>query len=131
MKLAGLVLVALLGGSGIAHADDRAPLDPYAHATPRPRAAKLRRMLLQQFDRNGDGRLGPRERRHAARVLRRLANRVQRGARADARKHRFIQRFDLNRDGNIGPGEMPPVLADELRPLDRDGDGWLHDNELP
>jgi hypothetical protein len=47
------------------------------------------------------------------------------------RKQAFFRRYDLNRDGNIGPGEMPPALANELRPLDRDGDGWLQGNELP
>jgi hypothetical protein len=41
-----------------------------------------------------------------------------------------MQRYDRNRDGNVGPREMPPGLADELRPLDRDGDGWLDNNEL-
>lgn len=33
---------------------------------------RLRRALIEQFDANGDGRLGPRERMRAARVLRRI-----------------------------------------------------------
>jgi Ca2+-binding EF-hand superfamily protein len=111
---------------------------------PAPRG-ELRQLLLQRFDRNHDGRLEPRERRQAARALHRLANRlVQMDARAmrngmsapqtDARERRqrkFIRRFDIDHDGNVGPNEMPPGLADQMRPLDRDGDGWLRDDELP
>jgi len=48
-----------------------------------------------------------------------------------ARQRKFVRRFDLDHDGNVGPGELPPGLADELRPLDRDGDGWLQGDELP
>ena len=128
MKLASLLVVLMLGG--VAHAED-----PFA-AQPRQRG-QLRQMLLQKFDRNGDGRLGPHERRQAARVLRRLADRMERPQmrqqrqQRHQRQHKFIDRFDHDRDGNVGPGEMPPGLADELRPLDRDGDGWLEGNELP
>ena len=49
----------------------------------------------------------------------------------ERQQRRFMRRFDLNRDGDVGPGEMPPSIADELRPLDRDGDGWLRGDELP
>jgi Ca2+-binding EF-hand superfamily protein len=122
MKLVALAVVMLLGG--VAHADG-----------PRPRG-ELRQVLLQHFDRNHDGRLEGRERKQAARALHRLAKRL---ARADdrrgpdgrgGRRARLMQRYDRNRDGNVGPREMPPGLADELRPLDRDGDGWLDNNEL-
>jgi len=137
MKLASLVLVALLGG--VAHADEPVPLDPYAGPPPvmpvnnaGQRRPVIRQFLLKHFDRNHDGRLEPRERKMAAKVLHRLANRIAQGGDArQMRRQKFIRRFDLNGDGNIGPGEMPPALADELRPLDRDGDGWLQGNELP
>lgn len=137
MKLASLVVLAMLGG--IAHADDRGPVDPYGPYGEAPRARgkalqrqRLRALLIQQFDRNGDGRLEGRERKQAAKALRRLAKQmmVARDHRM-AKKQRFIQRFDVDHDGNVGPSEMPPALADELRPLDRDGDGWLENNELP
>lgn len=119
MKLASAVLVLLL--SGVAHADPQEPA---------PRA-QFRQLLLQHFDRNRDGRLEPRERKQAARALRRLAKQMMRGDMRAQRRARFIRRFDLDRDGNVGPGEMPPALADQLRPLDRDGDGWLQGDELP
>lgn len=134
MKLASLVVLALLGG--VAHADRRGPVDPYAEA-PRHRVdpahrQAMRQLLIQEFDRNGDGRLEPREREHAARALRKLARRMVHGRKEHAaRKQRFIRRFDQNHDGSVGPREMPPGLADELRPLDRNGDGWLRGNELP
>jgi hypothetical protein len=120
MNLVAIALV--LGFAGVAHAD-----------APQPRP--LKQLLLQKFDRNHDGKLGPRERKHAAKALHKLAKRLD-GSAAKAngrmqRRQKFIQRFDLNRDGNVGPGEMPPSLADELRPLDRDGDGWLQGDELP
>jgi Ca2+-binding EF-hand superfamily protein len=120
MKLA-LAVVLLL--SGVAHADNGPP-------PPAPRG-QLRQLLLQHFDRNHDGRLGPRERRQAARALHRLANKLAQGDQRQARQRKFIRRFDLDHDGNVGPNEMPPGLADELRPLDRDGDGWLQGDELP
>jgi Ca2+-binding EF-hand superfamily protein len=87
--------------------------------------------LLQHFDRNHDGKLGPRERMHAAKLLRKLATKLERNDVRQARQRKFIQRFDRDRDGNVDPREMPPGLADELRPLDRDGDGWLQGHELP
>lgn len=120
MKLAALLAVLLL--SGAAHADPPQP--------PPPRG-QLRALLLQKFDHNQDGRLGPRERRRAARALHRLAAKLERGDMRQQRQRKFIHRYDRDRDGNVGPGEMPPGLADELRPLDRDGDGWLQGNELP
>ena len=85
--------------------------------------------MLEAFDVNGDGRLGPRERMRALQVLRRIEMRLatpgmqRRGAR------RFIQRYDLNGDGNLGPREMPPAQADRLRRLDRDRDGWVEPQE--
>lgn len=129
MKLASLVVLVLL--AGVAHADDRGPMEPPRHRVDPARRQALRHFLMENFDRNGDGRLEPRERKHAAKALRRLAKRMEARERRAAKKQRFIRRFDLNRDGNVGPDEMPPGLADELRPLDRDGDGWLENGELP
>ena|SRR5688572_11239169 len=120
MKLASLLVVMLLGG--------------VAHASPGAKG-QLRQLLLQNFDRDQDGRLGPQERKQAAKALRRVAHRLMRAEMRAGMKHkrnrRFVRRFDLDHDGNVGPGEMPPALADELRPLDRDGDGWLQGKELP
>ena len=121
MKLAGLLVVLLL--SGVAHADGGPP--------PQRQRGQLRALLLQHFDRNHDGRLQPRERKQAAKALRRMAHKMMRGDMKQQRKRQFIDRFDRDRDGNVGPAEMPPGLADELRPLDRDGDGWLQGDELP
>lgn len=114
MKLVPLAVMLALTG-GVAHADG-----------PRPRG-QLRQMLLQKFDRNHDGRLEGRERKQAARALRRIAKRLDQGG---SRRARIIQRYDRNGDGNVGPREVPPGVADELRPLDRDGDGWVEGNEL-
>lgn len=122
MKLA-LAVVLLL--SGAAHADTASPPPP-----PRPHG-QLRQLLLQHFDRNHDGRLGPRERRQAAKALHRLANKLGGADGKQMRQRKLIRRFDRDRDGNVGPDEMPPDLADRLRPLDRDGNGWLQDDELP
>jgi Ca2+-binding EF-hand superfamily protein len=130
MKLASLVVMMMLSVAGTAHADP-GPRQPGAAK------AQLRQLLLERFDRNGDGRLGPQERQRAARALHRLANRIMQGGerhpRADRqqRHRKLIRRFDRDRDGHVGPGELPPAIADELRPLDRDGDGWLEGNEVP
>lgn len=113
MKLVSLVAVLALTG-GVAHADNG------------PRG-QLHQLLLQKFDRNHDGRLEGRERKMAARALHRIAKRL---AHDGGRRARIMQRYDRNGDGNVGPREMPPGLADELRPLDRDGNGWLEGDEL-
>jgi hypothetical protein len=52
-----------------------------------PRVA-FRQMLLERFDRNHDGRLEPRERRHAAKALRKMARRLARGERREGRQPR-------------------------------------------
>ncbi|HEX5064243.1 MAG TPA: hypothetical protein VFV99_32940 [Kofleriaceae bacterium] len=121
-----LAVVLLL--SGAAYADNRPDNGPPPPSRPH---GQLRQLLLQRFDRNHDGRLEPRERRQAAKALRRLANKMMEGNPRQARARKFIRRFDLDRDGNVGPNEIPPGLADDLRPLDRDGDGWLRGDELP
>lgn len=123
MKLAALALVVLLGSTAYAR-----PGNPQQGAHKRK---QLRALVMQHFDANGDGRLEPQERKQAARVLKRLATRMERVHARKARRAKLIRRFDLNGDGNLGPGEVPPAIADELRPLDRDGDGWLQGNELP
>jgi len=123
MKLAVLAFVVLLGSTAYAR-----PGGPRQGGAKRK---QLRALVMQHFDANGDGRLEPRERKQAARALKRLATRMERQQGRKARRAKMIRRFDLNRDGNLGPGEVPPAIADELRPLDRDGDGWLQGNELP
>ena len=120
MKLVTLGAIALVVGfAGVAHADAPRQKRPF------------KQFLLQKFDRNHDGKLQPRERKQAAKVLHKLAKRLAKADDRMQRRQKFIRRFDINQDGNVGPGEMPPALADELRPLDRDGDGWLQGNELP
>ena len=88
---------------------------------------KLRQALVEQFDRDGDGRLDRRERRQAARVLRRMAKRMGDGP--GNRRAKLIQKYDLDRDGNLGPGELPPRVQQRLRRMDRNGDGWLDRND--
>jgi hypothetical protein len=126
MKLAA-VLLAVVAVTGVAAAD---PVDPYA---PPPRAA-LRAQLLARFDRNHDGRLEPRERRHAIRALRRLARQLARQERRierrAARLNGIVQRYDVNGDGVVGPDELPPGMVRRLRPLDRNGDGWVDNADL-
>jgi hypothetical protein len=140
MKLAALALVTTLGLGGAAYAD------------PAPQRGQFRQLLLERFDRNHDGRLEPQERRHAVRVLRKLARKLERRSREDqddkgAREAREMQgrrgehgewrhargralrRFDTNGDGVVGPEEMPPGMARKLRPLDRNRDGWLDERD--
>lgn len=134
MKLITMVLAASLALTGIARADELEPGDPYGGPPPRamrqPQGQPLKRMLMERFDRNHDGRLEPRERRQAIRALRRLERRLARQDRQQARLHRIIRKYDLNGDGNVDRGEMPPAMARRLRPLDRDGNGWVDDNDF-
>jgi hypothetical protein len=123
MKLAALALMTTLGLGGAAYAD------------PAPQRGQFRQLLLERFDRNHDGRLEPQERRHAARVLRKLARKLesqdrhgQRGEWRHARA-RALRRFDTNGDGVVGPEEMPRGMARKLRPLDRNRDGWLDERD--
>lgn len=95
MKLA-VLLVALLVGTASAQpypvAGPMGPPPPGAQVgigverVP-PRAA-FREMILERFDRNHDGVLEPRERRHAAKALRKMAKRLARGERRERREGR-------------------------------------------
>ena len=121
MKLAALALVTTLGSVSAAYAEPT-----------RPRG-QLQELLLERFDRNHDGRLEPKERRRAIRALRKLARRMaiqeRRAELRGVRRRELVRRFDTNGDGVVGPEEMPPGLAPRLRPLDRNGDGWLGDRD--
>jgi len=163
MKLAALVIASLLavpaaaradevlhppGGPVYVEADDveapvyveaNNPQDGPQRAQQQQKNRRLKRALVQQFDRNGDGRLGPRERMHAIRVLARIQRRLagrdgQQGQPPQGQQRpqmrRFIQRFDTNGDGNVDRSEMPPGAARKLRRLDRDRDGWVEPGEV-
>jgi hypothetical protein len=86
MKLAALALVATLGLGGAAHADPGAPRPDRAER------ARLRQMMLAQFDANHDGQLDPQERHRAVRALRHLARRLAREGRPDGGRHRRADR---------------------------------------
>jgi hypothetical protein len=118
--------------SGPVYVEDRASPSPGPR---KGQAQKLRRALMEQFDVNGDGRLGPRERMRAIRVLRKIERRLASGAgaRPEGRRNRmrkFIERHDRNGDGQVGPRELPPGAAGKLRRFDRDGDGWVDEREI-
>lgn len=96
---------------------------------PRPHGRRdLRRVLIERFDANGDGRLEPRERQRAMRALRKLQHRM---AMRTHKLRRLIERFDRDGDGNLGPGELPPRAAEKLRRFDRNGDGWIDRQDRP
>ena len=145
-----LTILALLLGGGIAAADDYSgppggydapatvqvdyrPGQPQRPQRARRRADRqqLRQLILARFDRNGDGRLEPRERRQAARALRKIARQLARQDRRQARLGKVIQKYDLNHDGDVDAGEMPPAVGARLRHFDRNGDGWVDPQELP
>jgi len=102
------VLIALLMIGGVASADNYAgPPGGYAlppagvlvpvapppmvvQAQPQPRAP-LRAAILARFDKNHDGVLEPKERRHAARALRRLARQLAREDGAPRRQRRDFE----------------------------------------
>jgi len=92
MKLATLFFIAVLGGTASAQ--------PYPMGGPPPGAqvgigvervpprVAFRQMILERFDKNHDGVLEPRERRHAAKALRKMAKRLARGERRQGRQPR-------------------------------------------
>jgi hypothetical protein len=155
MKLATFLLAGLLAFTGTAMADDGETLNPPSGpvrvetvsdvgpvGSPGARGpgAGMRRgagkraippQLVKRFDRDGNGHLDPQERRQAIRALRRVARQLAREQQADARavrqQRRVIRRFDGNGDGVVGPDEMPQRLQRRMRPMDRNGDGWLDD----
>ena len=164
MKLLAVVIASVLALPAAARADDvlnppsgpvyvevnnpqgaPAPRDPQQRA----KNQQLKKALLAHFDRNGDGKLGPRERMHAIKVLRRIEMRLagragqqgqqgQQGRQGPAMgdpqrrmkmRQKFIRRFDTNGDGNVDRSEMPPGAARKMRRFDRDHDGWIEPGE--
>jgi hypothetical protein len=105
MKLVALAFASLIGFAGAGHADAAPTQTPY-DASPgavyrhQGQGAPLRAAIVARFDRDGDGRLSPQERRHAARALRKMARKMARGERRAAR-----------RGGGAGPGQ-PRVDVD-------------------
>ena len=138
MKLVATLVAALLAMPLAAQADEmlNPPGGPvYVEADYQPQAPEqkrknraLRRALIDQFDMNGDGRLGPHERQRAIRVLARIQRKLA-GQDGQPKMKRFIQRFDTNRDGNVDRSEMPPGAARRMRRFDRDRDGWIEPGE--
>ena len=135
MKLVGLVIASVLALPVAAQAEEilhppGGPVYIDANHQPQPaqrraRAQRLKRALVEAFDANGDGRLGPRERMRAARVLGRIQKKLARSAMRPQLKRKLIERYDVNRDGTVDPSEMPPGMARKLRRFDRDRDGWM------
>jgi Ca2+-binding EF-hand superfamily protein len=148
MKLAAMILASLLALPTAARADEvlHPPGGPVFVEADYPQAGgrapspeqrqknkQLKQALMLQFDRDGDGRLGPDERRKAIRVLARIQRKLAgQGAQGQQRPkmRRFIQRFDTNGDGNVDQSEMPPGAARKLRRMDRDRDGWVEPTEV-
>jgi Ca2+-binding EF-hand superfamily protein len=153
MKLAALVLASLLALPTAARADEvlnppggpvLVEADYQQSGAPAPeqrqKNRELKRALMLQFDRDGDGRLDSRERMQAVRVLERIQRKLaghdgqarqgRQGQQGQQKRRRFIQRFDTNGDGNVDRSEMPPGAARKLRRLDRDHDGWVEPNEV-
>ena len=96
MKLAALLAVLVLGGVAQAQGYYGPPgaMPPPGPVVgvgvqPVPPRVAFRQMLLERFDVNHDGRLEPRERRHAARALRKMAKRLARGERRQGRQPRW------------------------------------------
>jgi hypothetical protein len=101
---------------------------------------RIRASLLAEFDVNGDGKLGPRERVRAVRMLRKMEQKLAQplarpagevNRQRDRQWRRFMGRYDVNRDGQVGPREVPRGAADKLRRFDRNRDGWVERNEVP
>ncbi len=96
MKLAAVLAVLVLGGAAQAQGYYGPPgaMPPPGAVVgvglqPVPPRVAFRQMLLERFDRNHDGVLEPRERRHAARVLRRMAKRLARAERRQGGQQRW------------------------------------------
>jgi hypothetical protein len=148
MKLAALALLTTLGLGGVAGADPVRPAD-------RP-PGELRQLLLERFDKNHDGQLDPRERRHAIRALRRIAHRMavqerREAGRADRESDRETRREanrepgrEANREAGLANREADREArrADRearrqarMRALvqryDRNGDGVVTPDEMP
>lgn len=90
---------------GVAPAPAPAPM-------PRPGRARgeLRRVLLETFDANHNGRLEPDERRRATRALRRIARRMSSGSANDARRERAErrrERAERREQRGYAPAEAP------------------------
>ena len=96
MKLAVLAVVLGLATTAAAdpysgppgNYDEPAPTEVVRQAPRHPGNGALRQAIIARFDRDGDGRLSPQERRRAVRALRRLAKRLAQEQRRERRMQR-------------------------------------------
>src|SRR4051794_26646216 len=105
-----ILLIAILGLTATASADSYAgPPGLYgepetvgqpANMEQRPRNDRLRAEIVARFDRNGDGKLDNKERRHAIRALKRIARRLRHEGKRQRKQHRQPQ-GDLDIDIDI------------------------------
>ena len=110
-----IVIVAAIGLSGIAHAEEGKRERP-------PR--KLPPEIIAKFDKDGDGKLNEAEREAA---------KAARGEMEAARKTEMLAKFDADGDGTLSEDEkktaQEAMKKKMLEKFDKDGDGKLSEDE--
>ncbi len=99
---------------------------PVAMAQPGPdgpRGERFRKRMLRQFDKNGDGKLSPAERREMRAMMR-------------LRRRQMLKKFDTNKDGRLDQTERQAMRAQRrarrqrmLKKFDKNNDGKLDRSE--
>lgn len=119
MKTTHWLLIAMLaGGSAIAEEAIPNPERPQRGERPIPAA------ILKEFDKDGDGKLSPEERKQMRSAMR---------ERRQARHQELLNRFDADGDGSLSPEERKvaheTVRKEMLAKYDANGDGELDPEE--
>lgn len=114
-----MTLTAMIGSCLIASAQDT----PKRGERQRP-AGPPPPEVLEKFDKDGDGKLSPEERKAAREAMQ---------ARTEERRKEMLAKYDKDGDGKLSPEERAEMQKDRkaemLKKFDKDGDGKLSEEE--